>query len=135
MTATIVRLARRLPRSSRPVASAARLVADGSVASFVQASALLLRHWWPAAVAAALVSPRVRRALAVAAIVDSLFEWRRTRAKLDPVRFALLRRLDDIAYGAGVWWSAWRGRSLAALRPSLRSRVRATPTPPPRPPR
>ncbi len=129
VTATIVRLARRLPRSSRPVASAARLVADGAVASFVQASALLLRHWWPGAVAAALFSRRMRRALAVAAVVDALFEWRRTRAELDPLRFAVLRRLDDIAYGTGVWLSAWRGRSLAALRPSLRSRVRATATP------
>jgi len=44
------------------------------------------------------------------------------RPDLDPVRFAIARRLDDLAYGYGVWRSAIRGRSLAALLPDLRRR-------------
>ncbi|TPW73767.1 hypothetical protein FJ658_03870 [Schumannella sp. 10F1B-5-1] len=45
---------------------------------------------------------------------------RRDEASIDPVHFGVARRLDDLAYVAGVWWSALRGRSLAALKPDLR---------------
>lgn len=121
---TVVRLSRRLPQSAHPLATASRLTVDGMGAALVQAMALLLRHWWPGVALAAVVSRRIRRAVAIAAVVDSVIEWRRTRSSLDPVRFAVLRRLDDLAYGAGVWWSALRGRSTAALRPSFRSRTR-----------
>ncbi|WP_331781378.1 glycosyltransferase [Subtercola sp. YIM 133946] len=45
---------------------------------------------------------------------------RATGSRLDPVRFALARRLDDLAYGGGVWFSALRGRSARALVPDIR---------------
>jgi hypothetical protein len=61
----------------------------------------------------------VRRAALVAALADAAIEYVRLRPRLDPVRFTLARRLDDIAYGAGVWWSSLRGRSAAALRPRV----------------
>jgi mycofactocin glycosyltransferase len=81
-----------------------------------------VRHWWPLTLVGAIVSPRIRRAALVAAVADAALEYRRTPPRLDPVRFAVARRLDDLAYGAGVWWSALRGRSLAALRPDLTGR-------------
>ena len=62
----------------------------------------------------------MRRAVVVAAIADIALEWRRNDARSDPVRFGAARRLDDVAYGAGVWWAALRARSLAALRPDIR---------------
>src|SRR5699024_931328 len=98
---------------------AARLVGEGTVASVSQASGLLLRHWWPLALVAGLGSSRVRRAVAVCAVLDGAIEWRRTRADLDPVRFLAARRLDDLAYGAGVWSGALRGRSVRALLPDV----------------
>ena len=58
----------------------------------------------------------------MAAVADTAWEFVRTKPKLDPVRFGFARRLDDAAYGAGVWWSALRGRSPKALLPDLRSR-------------
>jgi len=51
-----------------------------------------------------------------------VIEYARTKPRLDPVRFALARRLDDASYGAGVWWSAIRARSPKALLPDLRRR-------------
>ena len=54
-----------------------------------------------------------------AAVVDGLADWRRTRPELDPVRYLLLRRLDDLAYGAGLWWGAARHRTTAPLRPGV----------------
>lgn len=113
------RIARRIGHVSRPRAIAARLTAEGLAATAGQGIALLLRHWWPVTVVAAAASPRVRRAAAVAAVADTAWEWVRVRPRLDPVRFAFIRRLDDAAYGAGVWWSAVRGRSARPLLPSV----------------
>jgi len=56
--------------------------------------------------------------VAVAVVVDGLLDYRRTRPDLDPVRYVAARRLDDLAYGAGVWYGAWRARSVRALLPS-----------------
>jgi hypothetical protein len=55
----------------------------------------------------------------MAALVDAGIELARTDARLDPVRFTVLRRLDDLAYGAGVWFGVIRGRSLRALIPKI----------------
>ncbi len=113
-------LSRRLTRSRRPLVTASSLTAVGAVAALWQTSAALTRHYWPLAVVGALVSRRVRTALLVAAVVDGLVDHHRSQTDLDPVRYVLARRLDDLGYGAGVWLGAWRGRSLRALRPALR---------------
>ncbi|GGN43939.1 hypothetical protein GCM10011578_094500 [Streptomyces fuscichromogenes] len=55
---------------------------------------------------------RVRRATAIAAVADIALEHRRDQATPDPVRYGVARRLDDLAYRAGVWFSA-----LGAARP------------------
>ncbi|WP_382306434.1 mycofactocin biosynthesis glycosyltransferase MftF [Herbiconiux sp. UC225_62] len=117
---TVWRLASKLSRSEHPVRVAAGLTANGLLASLVQAMALLLRHWWPAVAIGCLFSARLRRAVLVAHLADVAIEHRRTRVRLDPFRFALARRLDDLAYGAGVWVSALRGRSWGALLPDIR---------------
>ncbi|EON24306.1 glycosyl transferase family 2 [Nocardioides sp. CF8] len=111
---------RRLARSERPVQAAAILTLESGVAVLWQTGAALTRHYWPLAVLAATRSRRARRALMVAAVVDGLADRRRVGANLDPVRYVLARRLDDVAYGAGVWLGAARACSLAALRPDFR---------------
>ena len=113
------RIARKVPRSPRPVRLAACLTGTGVGAAAGQASALLLRHWWPATAVACVVSRRARRVVLVAAVVDAVLEHRRTAPPLDLARFALARRLDDLAYGAGVWVGAWRARSARSLMPDL----------------
>lgn len=107
-------------RSEHPLRLGAALAGTGALAAVSQGSALLIRHWWPLTVVASLFSRRVRRAAAVAGIADAVLEYRRTGADLDPVRFGVARRLDDLAYGAGVWFAAIRGRSLRALLPDIR---------------
>ena len=118
---TALRIARKLHGADHPVRLASRLTADGAVGALAQSAALLTRHWWPLAALGCTVSGRMRRAVAVAALTDVALEYRPGRARLDPVRFTLARRLDDLAYGSGVWISAVKGRSTAALRPRLRS--------------
>ncbi|WP_435829761.1 mycofactocin biosynthesis glycosyltransferase MftF [Micromonospora costi] len=97
-----------------------RLTAGGAVGALLQAGTLITRHWWPAAAVGCLFSRRMRRAAVVAAVTDVVLEYAQHGAELDPIRYAIARRLDDIAYGAGVWLSAIRGRSASSLRPELR---------------
>ena len=117
---TTLRISRRLHRSDRPVRTAATLTAVGAVSSLWQTASALTRHYWPVAVIAAVVSRRARRALLVAAVAEGLLDHHRTRPDLDPLRYIAARRLDDLAYGSGVWLGAWRGRSLRALRPAVK---------------
>jgi mycofactocin system glycosyltransferase len=116
LTARLTRVTR---RTDHPVRLAAELAGYGLGSSAAQASALLLRHWWPLSLAGCLGSRRLRRTVALAAVVDGLVEYRRLRPDLDPARFVLARRLDDLAYGAGVWAGALRGRSVRALLPAF----------------
>ncbi|MFC3997352.1 mycofactocin biosynthesis glycosyltransferase MftF [Nocardiopsis sediminis] len=116
---TTVRIARKLSGTREPyrLALALGLTAHGAVAALAQASALLTRHWWPLTAVGCVASRRIRRAAAAAALTDVVLEYRRDRARLDPLRYGIARRLDDLAYGSGVWLSALKGRSTAALRP------------------
>ncbi|WP_448006319.1 mycofactocin biosynthesis glycosyltransferase MftF [Agromyces bauzanensis] len=119
---TIVRIGRRAEGVRHPYRLAGRLTGSGAIAAVTQGFALLLRHWWPLAAVGCLGSRRVRRAVLVATVADTVIEYARTKPRLDPLRFAVARRLDDAAYGAGVWWSAIRARSPKALLPDLRRR-------------
>jgi mycofactocin system glycosyltransferase len=120
--ATALHIARRLGATEHPHVLAARLTGHGLTAATGQGFALAVRHWWPAFALPALRSRRARRIVAVAAAADAVWEYARLQPDLDPVRFAAARRLDDLAYGAGVWWGAWRARSAAALLPVITRR-------------
>lgn len=114
---TAVRLSRRLGQLRHPGLEAARLTAQGLGGQARQASGLLLRHWWPLTALGCLLSRRLRRAVLASAMVDTALEYARHRPSLDPVRFGLALRLDDLAYGAGVWWASLRACSVRALLP------------------
>jgi len=111
---------RALPPTPDSWRVAGRLALRGLGWAVRQESALLVRHWWPAAVVGALVSRDIRRAVATAAVVDAVvgFADHRHEAGLpNPALFVVGRRLDDAAYGAGLWWGAISVRSARALKP------------------
>ncbi|UKA55229.1 mycofactocin biosynthesis glycosyltransferase MftF [Arthrobacter sp. FW305-BF8] len=114
------RISRKLSRSSRPNRIAISLTLRAVMGSLTQVMALLVRHWWPVAVGGSLVSGRLRRALVLSCVADAAWEYCRTRPQLDPLRFALARRIDDLAYGTGVWLGAVKGRSARCLLPDIR---------------
>lgn len=95
----------------------ASVVAAAGASAVQQTSGLMLRHWWPVSLPLAVLSRRYRRVLAVTAVIDGLAAHRSAAPSLDPVRFTAARRLDDLAYGAGVWWGAARHRSARCLVP------------------
>ncbi len=89
-----------------------------------QESALVLRHWWPLAFGAALVSRRARRVIASAMVVDLIAGSLEARGRNPAVTFAG-RRLDDGAYGAGLWWGALRSRDTRCLKIRVAGRGRS----------
>lgn len=119
VTVMCARLTRVLPGDGDRARLTADLAGRGLAATASQTSALLLRHWWPLSLPGCLVSRRLRRAVLTAAILDGLLDYRRSAPSLDPARFVLARRLDDLAYGAGLWAGALRGGSPRPLLPSF----------------
>ncbi|CUR55604.1 Glycosyl transferase family 2 (fragment) (modular protein) [metagenome] len=114
-----VGVSRRLTRSEHPLRAAGVLTLEGAVATGWQTASAVTRHYWPIAAAAALVSRRARRVVLVAAVVEGLADRHRTRPELDPVRYVVAHRLDDLAYGVGLWRGAWRLGSPRALLPKF----------------
>jgi mycofactocin system glycosyltransferase len=115
----VLRISRRLKRSEHPVRGAAQLVPYGLVSAAWQTARLVTRHWWPAALIGAVVSRRLRRAVIAAALLEGLADWRQVRAEQPLLPYIAAHRLDDLAYGAGLWVGAAKARTVAPLLPDL----------------
>nr|WP_239520803.1 mycofactocin biosynthesis glycosyltransferase MftF [Blastococcus saxobsidens] len=117
--ATAVRLTRRLrrPGERAPVGLAAALTARGLVASGRSLAGTATRHHWPLSLVAAVVSRRARRGLGAVALADGLLTWWPRRGRIGPVRHTVARRLEDLAYGGGLWLGVLRARDVRALLP------------------
>ncbi|GAA4541000.1 mycofactocin biosynthesis glycosyltransferase MftF [Pseudonocardia xishanensis] len=116
------RLSRKLTRLDHPRGAALRLASLGLSGAALQVGDALLRHHWPLAALAALVSRRARRAVLLAALAEGLGDWwthrdRDADVRIDPLTHLVAHRLDDLAYGSGLWWGALRHRDAAALLP------------------
>jgi hypothetical protein len=112
-----LRLGRTLPDTPDRARLATALTAEVTVSTLRQGSHLLLRHWWPGAALAAVVTRRARRAVAAAMLWD-LLDHREVRPAQASEAF-VARRADDLAYGAGLWWGAVRARSGRVLVPRV----------------
>jgi mycofactocin system glycosyltransferase len=115
------RLSRKLD-VRRPWATAARIIAMSTLGTVAQTADAITRHYWPVALVAALLSRRARRTVAVVALAEGAIDWWRRRGDDPEVRpslpgYVLARRLDDLAYGGGLWWGALRHRTPEPLRP------------------
>ena len=109
-----------LPEAAGTDVVATRLAVRGLGWAVRQEAGLLVRHWWPLAAAAAARSRHVRRALATALVVDTavmVAERRDAHGWVGPVTMLAGRRLDDLSYGAGLWWGVARARSVKVLLP------------------
>lgn len=94
----------------------------------LQLASAICRHYWPVALLAASLSRRCRRIVLVAAVVDGVVDWlaRRRHAEDDArplglMCYLVLKRLDDVAYGTGLWTGVVRERNLGPLKPQFRS--------------
>jgi mycofactocin glycosyltransferase len=97
-------LARRLRSSKVGADVAVRVVAQGVIADAAALGHMLRREWWPIGALALAASRRSRLARAAAAcmLAPIALEWMSHTPDLDPVRYGVLRLLEDAAYGSGV---------------------------------
>ena len=117
----IVQLARVLPDVPERRALATTFAARGLVWAVRQESAVLLCHWWPIGLLALRSRPG-RRALTSAVAVD-LAVNRGSVRRAGLLTTLVARRVDDLAYGAGLWAGAigrreWRALAARLVRPT-----------------
>lgn len=93
------------------------IAARGLGWSVRQESALLVRHWLPPVLVAALLSRRARRMVLTAVIVDT-FVASANPSEVDVATAFAARRLDDLAYGLGLWSGAVHRRSIRCVLPA-----------------
>ncbi|MCW1960020.1 MAG: mycofactocin biosynthesis glycosyltransferase MftF [Mycobacterium sp.] len=114
-------------RSDLSVAETAVLAARGLGYGGLQLASAICRPYWPVAAVAAVLSQRARRVVLAAALIDAVRD-RVTRSRqfeagtmpIGPLSHLVLKRLDDIAYGAGLWRGVLRERTLRPLSPDIR---------------
>lgn len=127
-TITGRRIAKSLSAVETEPKEVAVVAAHGLWSAALQLAAAICRHYWPLALIGALLSRRCRQVVLVAAIVDGVVDWITRSGNADDdtkrvglVTYILLKRLDDIAYGAGLWAGVVRERHLGALKPQIRT--------------
>ncbi|MEV0975751.1 mycofactocin biosynthesis glycosyltransferase MftF [Streptomyces sp. NPDC049915] len=120
---TALRVARRMPDADHPARAGALLSLAALRGTAEQLLRCATRHHWPLAVAAAAVDRRARHLLIAAAVAEGLVDHRRSGTSLSAPAYTVLRRLDDLAYGWGVWQGAVRRRTAAPLKPRLALRA------------
>lgn len=121
LVTTLFRLRRVFAELDNPTRVAAIYMARGFSGGVWRLAAALCRDYWPVTLLGMLCSRRIRQTAVTVAVADGLADWfiHREPGSLDPVRYVACKRLDDVAYGAGLWRGAMRQRSAAALRPTL----------------
>jgi mycofactocin glycosyltransferase len=127
-TITGGRIARLLKPVETEPKEVAVVTAQGLWSAALQLASAICRHYWPIAFIAALLSRRCRHAVLVAAIIDGVVDWANRHGNVDDdtkpvglISYLLLKRLDDIAYGAGLWTGVVRERHIGALKPQIRT--------------
>jgi mycofactocin system glycosyltransferase len=104
------------------------VAARGLWSAALQLASAICRHYWPVALLAAIVSHHCRRVVIIAAIADGVVDWVSRREAIDDetrpiglLSYLLLKRVDDLAYGAGLWWGVVRERNIGPLKPQIRA--------------
>lgn len=124
--------ARRIANTLDGVESKPRDVAAvagrGMGAAAMQLASAICRDYWPIALLAALLFRRFRHVVLIAAVVDGVADWLSRRhnddvqtKQLGIIPYVVLKRLDDLAYGAGMWTGMVQERHPGPLKPQIRT--------------
>jgi mycofactocin glycosyltransferase len=112
---------------SRP-RDVAMLAGRGLGSAALQLASAICRHYWPIALLAAVLFRRFRHIVLIAAVVDGVADWLSRRSNVDAdtkqlgvVPYLVLKRLDDLAYGAGMWTGMVQERHPGPLKPQIRT--------------
>ncbi len=120
LVTALARLRRVFTGLDNPTRIAAIYLTRGYFAGIWRLASAMCRHYWPVTMLAMILSRRIRRIAVTMAVADGLADWftHRDAGGLDPFRYLAYKRMDDIAYGTGLWLGAFRARSLESLKPS-----------------
>ena len=106
----------------------AELTARGMGSAALQLASAVCRHYWPIALLAAILFRRFRHIVLIAAVIDGVADWASRRKNVDVqtkqlgvVPYLVLKRLDDLAYGAGMWTGMVQERHPGPLKPQIRT--------------
>ena len=104
------------------------LAVRGLGSAALQLASAICRHYWPIALLLAIVFRRFRHIVLIAAVVDGVADWlsRHNNAEVETkqlgvVPYLVLKRLDDLAYGAGMWTGMVQERHPGPLKPQIRT--------------
>jgi mycofactocin system glycosyltransferase len=107
LRSTSIHIGTRIQLAWKALASTTRLLARA-----------VMRAWWPLFFLASFVSLRLGVMITFSAFVPPIIGLVRKKPS-HPVRYLVMRILDDMAYGSGVWVGAVRTRSLRCLLPVI----------------
>ncbi len=107
-----------LQRSGLSLNQRARITTQGLASTIRLLASAIARAWWPIFFVLALFSFGAGFALFASLLIPAVYGLVRNK----PQRifgYMGLRILDNLSYGAGVWWGALRSRSLRCLVPAI----------------
>ncbi|MEV0434290.1 mycofactocin biosynthesis glycosyltransferase MftF [Nocardia sp. NPDC050413] len=121
LATALVRMRRVFAELDNPTRIAAVYLARGFFAGLWRLASAMCRDYWPVTLLAVLASKRIRKIAVTMALADGLADWftHRDSGGLDPLRYVAYKRLDDVAYGTGLWLGVIRARSFEALKPHV----------------
>jgi mycofactocin glycosyltransferase len=121
------RIARTMQGADTQIGDVLVVATRGLWSAAMQLASAICRHYWPVALLAATVSRHCRRVVLVAAVVDGVVDWASRRRSADEdvkpiglLTYVLLKRVDDLAYGLGLWYGVVRERNIGPLKPQIR---------------
>ena len=121
------RIAKTMQGADTQIWDVLAIAARGLWSAALQLASAICRHYWPVALLAAVACRPCRRVVLIAAVVDGVVDWASRRQFADDdarpiglVSYLLLKRVDDLAYGLGLWYGVVRERNIGPLKPQIR---------------
>ena len=107
-----------LRSTSIPIGTRSRLAWKGLTSTTRLLARAVMRAWLPLFFIASFVSLRLGVMMTFSALVPPIVGLVRKKPS-HPIRYLVMRILEDVAYGTGVWVGAVRTRSLRCLLPVI----------------
>lgn len=124
---TVISLARRLSSLPDRWRVSLRLAGRGHLHAGQTLLESAVRTWWPITACGIAASRRCRNVIAAFVVLRALRpsldrsapDSNDSEDRLDPLRVSCAKIVDDVAYGTGVWFGAWRARDARCLIPRI----------------
>ena len=107
-----------LRSTSLPIRTRAQLAWKALTSTTRLLARAIIRAWWPLFLIASFVSLRLGAMFTFSAFVPPIVGLVRNMPR-HPIRYLVMRILEGMAYGMGVWVGAVRARSLRCLLPVI----------------